>query len=690
MNNKAGSFLWNLRQFSTLVSRSRTLRLCPLGFCKAKNVHSNWNSRNLLNDFDSGMQPSFRYFSRDVFLLKSVDDCTQTKGVSNAAVFRFDRILCPRRLSFDAKHSCVSDGTADNDLKKVTIYRASSEDAHSKEMKPNPVSHRKLAQECNSLSDVLDMFSRAPTFPSSNYFSAMWTIARRIPDDQRRFEIQLMFRHPAFNQLCEHAMREAKMMHYSHLLFSLNAIVKLGVPQNTLMVQTLLRIIQERINECDEKDLSVLSTVLETMEPCANVHALRAGLQILVDQQVWKIEHVFILQTVMKYIGKDTSVALKKKLEMKALKELDKFSVVNSQHMFEVLAAMNHRSVVLLNECSKMVTDNIHGCPFKVLVSILQSCKDLRYQNENLFKSIADYVATTFDIWKLKQVVFLLILFENLNFRPSDLMDKLMEKIMEEPESLNMKSILAVLHVYSSFNHVCGSQNKEFLEAMASALTGCLHHMSSENLLNALYSFCIMNYFPLAPLNQLLKNNVINELLTSGDVKKNVHKLHVLNTCLELDNTAYHKAVHIPLPQPPPPLPLYQNPKIEKALSRILGGEGGFSKNVQLPHNYHIDFEIRMDTNRSQVFSFSDGNEASATNMQRGAVLCVPKCVYCLNSSHPRGLFAVKMRHLNAMGFHVILVHNWELKKLKLEDAVTLLKNKIYSVEAHPTNINLE
>ena len=128
--------------------------------------------------------------------------------------------------------------------------------------------------------------------------------------------------------------------------------------------------------------------------------------RILVDQQVWKIEHIFTLQTVMKYIGKDTPLALKKKLEMKALKELDRFSVLNSQHMFEVLAAMDHCSVVLLNECSKVIIDNIHGCPFKVLIGILKSCRDLQYQNEDLFKSIADYVATTFEIWKLKQVSF--------------------------------------------------------------------------------------------------------------------------------------------------------------------------------------------------------------------------------------------------------------------------------------------
>ncbi|XP_055472770.1 FAST kinase domain-containing protein 2, mitochondrial [Psammomys obesus] len=170
-----------------------------------------------------------------------------------------------------------------------------------------------------------------------------------------------------------------------------------------------------------------------------------------------------------------------------------------------------------------------------------------------------------------------------------------------------------------------------------------------------------------------------------GDTEKNIHKLHVLNTCLKLDESSYNKGIPVPLPQLPPSLS-YPNEKVAEVLSSLLEGEGCFSKNVQLPHNYHIDFEIRMDTNRTQVFSFSDGDSTSTTNMQRVAVLCVPKSVYCLNSQHPRGLFAMKIRHLNVMGFHVILINNWELRKLKMEDAVTFMKTKIYSNDALPAS----
>lgn len=38
--------------------------------------------------------------------------------------------------------------------------------------------------------------------------------------------------------------------------------------------------------------------------------------RILVDQQVWNINDIFTLQTVMRCIGKDAPFALKKKLEV--------------------------------------------------------------------------------------------------------------------------------------------------------------------------------------------------------------------------------------------------------------------------------------------------------------------------------------------------------------------------------------
>lgn len=240
MNNRTGSFLWNLRQFSSLVPSDRTVRLYPLGFCRRQIVYLNWNQRSLLNNFGNRMQSSIRCLFQNALIFKSGGDDFQTKGISTATVFTVDRPLCSRRLSFDSNHPLA----ADNGLKKNFQHEASKEDVLTKGTKPARISCSTLSQECNSLSDVLDIFSKAPRFPSSNYFSAMWIVAKRMSSDQKRFEKQLMFNHPVFSQLCEQAMREAKIMHYDDLLFSLHAIVKLGIPQNTLLVQTLLRVVQ--------------------------------------------------------------------------------------------------------------------------------------------------------------------------------------------------------------------------------------------------------------------------------------------------------------------------------------------------------------------------------------------------------------------------------------------------------------
>lgn len=74
--------------------------------------------------------------------------------------------------------------------------------------------------------------------------------------------------------------------------------------------------------------------------------------------------------------------------------------------------------------------------------------------------------------------------------------------------------LVPYLHLKADFSLL----PRRFLNVMASALTGYLHHISSENLLDAVCSFCLMNHFPLAPIHQLLQPDLIDELLRSGRV----------------------------------------------------------------------------------------------------------------------------------------------------------------------------
>ena len=55
------------------------------------------------------------------------------------------------------------------------------------------------------------------------------------------------------------------------------------------------------------------------------------------------------------------------------------------------------------------------------------------------------------------------MLFENLTFRHVGLMDLFMKKVVDEPGFLNMKSLVSILQVYSSLNHLNRPQTQEYV-----------------------------------------------------------------------------------------------------------------------------------------------------------------------------------------------------------------------------------
>lgn len=104
---------------------------------------------------------------------------------------------------------------------------------------------RKL-QDCLSPSDVLDLVD-GPALTHrhvSKSLMRMWDSTKKMSDEQRQCELRLMLEHPGFEELCHKARIGASFMHSSDLAYTLLAVVKLGVSQSSLLVQTLLRVIQ--------------------------------------------------------------------------------------------------------------------------------------------------------------------------------------------------------------------------------------------------------------------------------------------------------------------------------------------------------------------------------------------------------------------------------------------------------------
>ncbi|XP_053217964.1 FAST kinase domain-containing protein 2, mitochondrial [Podarcis raffonei] len=679
MNKNLDCFLRTVRQlqachyaqspFSRTTRRAFALRVDG----PKSTAHSIYLRRLLSYASPCQLQSSVRFFSQGTLSINA--DSTSANEQKTADALLDDHVQGPDLMTV-APTQLPSGFLGSPKEVRSTVEEKDEENT--------PQQFFKDLQKCTSPSDVLDLASKFPDAPkyASNCLATMWTLTKKLSEDQKHYEKQLMFEHPQFSQVCQCVMQEAKYMWRDDLAYSLLAVVKLGVPQNTRLVQTLLRVCQERLNEFDDRCLSVVANTLQGMEKSKNVEALQVGLQLLVEQRISKISNVLMLQNMMKGLGKDAPLKLKTKLENKILYHIDQLTVPNAQHMFSLLAEMNYRSVPVLNACSNKTIENIPGTPFRRLLNILRSCKDLLYRNSKLFSAIADYTASVFYMWDTKQVVLFLSAFENVGFRPVDLMDAFAEKVTSDPECLSMRDLVTVLRAYSSLNHTPKSQNQEFLEALNSVLDKYLPKISNVDLLKAVYSFCILGYFPQSALKQLLLDEILHSLVaTDGqNIEQNEVMLHTINACLELDGNCFPKPAALSAKELPS-TPTFSFPDVKEVLLSLLGDESLFRANVPVIHGFSLDFEILMDAEKGIVIPNAEVTDKS--DIQRIAVLCAPASALCFASKHPRGRLAMRMRHLRLLGYRVILVHYQEFQKLKKDEAVEFLKGEIFSTEAH-------
>ncbi|XP_053899909.1 FAST kinase domain-containing protein 2, mitochondrial [Malaclemys terrapin pileata] len=683
MNNKVGYLIRTIRHLHVCGSKlgpnfRTTMRTYTLGISRRKNAIQSVNLRRfLLNVPPRRLEPSLRLLSQGVPVYSKGDATVQEQ---NAAKTLLDEHV---QSSSSAVDPLEEDRSVVEENLVVKSKRSQSQQFFDD------------LQKCTSPCDVLDLVSKYAISEKhcSSCFNAMWMLTKKLSEDQKRYEKQLMVEHPEFMQLCQCLMKNSRSMWCDDLVYSLHAVVKLELPQNTQLVQTLLRVCQERLNDFDDRCVAVLAATLATMGKSRNVDALQAGLQLLVEQRIPKISNIFMLQSLMKCFGKDAPLSLKRKFEDRVLRELDHLTPVNAQNMFSALAAMNYCSTVILDASSNKIIESIHGFSFWQLIHVLKSCSILRYRNVVLYSAIANYVTSHIYMWDTNQIALFLSAFGGLRFRPVELMDILAEKVTSHPESLDLKYILGVLRVYSLLNHVPKCQNQEFLESLNGALNNYLTRISNVDLLKAVYSFCILDYLPQPALSQLLQEDNLNELLKSDGLNKEQNEMmvHCVNVCLELDSPSFTKPATVFIKKPFSPL-VSDLPEVQMALLKLLGDERMFQQNIQLPYDYNIDFEIKMDADRKKVLPVTEVDDpADAPDVQRVAILCASPSAFCFGTRHPQGKLAMKMRHLKKLGYHVILVHYQEFKNLKKEEAIECLKGEIYSADAFPvSDVNLQ
>lgn len=588
--------------------------------------------------FSRGLVSAVRFFSQDRF---HSDEVKERKHLTS----ELPELSFPAEMQFD-------------------------EAASEQKQKRSPFMDR--LQLCGSPSDVLDLTcDYSPTVRQvSNCLTQMWSSTKKMSDDQRRYELQLMFEHPALDQLLQKALSSVNRMRNDDITYSLLSMVSLGVPQRSRVVQTFLRICQVKLNDFDEKNLSILASCLEHLEDSPNVNALKEGMRLVVEAHLPEIKSVITLQTMMRILGKDAPKELKWKLEKKALSMTDQFSLPNAQHMISTMATMGFYSKPLLQECSKIITENLHGIPFNRLYKVLHSCKELLYRDVDLLTGISDNVASTLEIWTNKQLLLFLSVFEDLLFCPDALMEAYAEKVIANPDALTLKDLLCVLKVYSSLNFDLQHRKQQFLDCLSHALCSYLPKMSGFELLKAVYCLCLMGHFPAVLLEQLLQSRTLEQLLTSKFAKSQERMFQTVDLCLRIDRPPLPRPLTVPtsvlgtstLKSPS------VNPWLSQGLQSVLGGgESTMLQEAVVVENFYlIDGLItKPEPNQTSVAAGSGCEEeqcSPAESSQRIAVIYAPFSGFCYGTSNPRGYLALKLRHLKILGYTPVLVTEQDLR----------------------------
>lgn len=132
-----------------------------------------------------------------------------------------------------------------NDQKQCLSLRVPDLTAPKSHVDPRATFSQDL-KDCRSPSDVLDLVDRCNVahWCISNSLTQMWQTTKKMADEQRHWEVQLMTEHPTFEKLCHGARMNAPRMNSHNLSFTLLGLVKLGVSQNSYVVQSILRVIQ--------------------------------------------------------------------------------------------------------------------------------------------------------------------------------------------------------------------------------------------------------------------------------------------------------------------------------------------------------------------------------------------------------------------------------------------------------------
>lgn len=357
--------------------------------------------------------------------------------------------------------------------------------------------------------------------------------------------------------------------------------------------------------------------------------------------------------------------------------------------------------------------DNIPGKQLKVLQKLdhyghqrLQECKSLNLLWEEVKSLKGDWFAdslleeTVVTLQRLMDeinyinVAGIASFISRTNYLSTSLLDKIASVVLQQIEKIHPFAILAIILPFSTLNYD-PPQWDEFFGICIQHLNSYLSVLDPLVLVFLGYSLATLQYFPEDLLKTIFNIKFLARLDSQLELICSSLNMKVQFRLMELN-----RAVCLECPE-------YQIPwfhdrfcqqhynkdfgsmngaqqQIYKMLAEILGGINFVKSSVLTPYYYTIDFECILDKRRNPLpygshnttleklpkIQLESNTQIAGSRLPPGAekiaLEFLDSRAFCRNIPHLKGKSAMKKRHLEILGYHVIQIPHFEWNSMAL------------------------
>ncbi|XP_033625321.1 FAST kinase domain-containing protein 2, mitochondrial-like [Asterias rubens] len=496
-----------------------------------------------------------------------------------------------------------------------------------------------------------------------------------------------------FVKLCQLTLRHARALDSNSLVNVLKAVVDLGIPQSSMMIQTLLVNAEHRLNSLNCDELAMLASKLNKMQQNdQRVTALLQAIALLVPTRIDTCANVTSLNTLLYTTGQHldkrtlSQMAIRSIAILKAKAETDPQAVVrDTTNTMFALESIGYHNPEFLREACEILTAYIEHLPPDMLRRVLDSLPSWQCYSPRLLEKAGDLIADSINEWSFNDLSKILASYSVQRFLHKNLLNKLATSVCERSlEGVKFGTLIKLVTPFAKFHHTPTDIGVFDLVEDAAE---CELEESQRDDLGVVYRQLVRLTELLAQCGSFPPSLVTRALsrrsFESGEATSH---LHFLRTMIQLDRPELlPPGGHSPSDRDHP-IHLSHPLGAADHASEDANAEGIRKLKVSLAEVFK---DVTQNTQRCLATDVTVGHgytvdvliTATKQEEQTIAIDLTRHAQYCANfPERPLGREIIKKRHLEALGYTFHMVHCTEWASLETHKDRTEFVKQILGV----------